>query len=184
MLKFIDRDLNPYPRTSIDSFLKMANLHDSIAHNSGTNQFILTEDSSESIFGGAALYKSQLPHLHKNVQKAIFSLAQGGEVWTCTVSLFLNNDFNMEQTCQVFYANLYQKLLEFGRQEKINYLYVILEPGEYLSTEAMGFWPYVLEIRPQDSNDGLFHGILSLTDSPQYLGNQESSLFTFSQLAA
>ncbi|OJW47944.1 MAG: hypothetical protein BGO67_08725 [Alphaproteobacteria bacterium 41-28] len=38
-----------------------------------------------------------------------------------------------------------------------------LEPGEYLCTEAIGLWPYVLKVRFQDSSDGLFHGILSLT---------------------
>lgn len=27
----------------------------------------------------------------------------------------------------------------------------------------MGLWPYVMEIKPQESSDRFFHGILSLT---------------------
>ena len=41
-----------------------------------------------------------------------------------------------------------------------------LRAREYLCTEAIGFWPYVIEVRPQDSFDGLFHGVLFLTPNP------------------
>lgn len=29
----------------------------------------------------------------------------------------------------------------------------------------MSFWPYVVEIKPHESLDGLFHGVLSLTEN-------------------
>ena len=54
-------------------------------------------------------------------------------------------------------------------KKKIDFLYMVREPGEYFCTEAIGFWPYVFEVRPCESLDGLFHGILSLPINPAML---------------
>ncbi|MBY0293035.1 MAG: hypothetical protein K2W92_07105 [Alphaproteobacteria bacterium] len=80
--------------------------------------------------------------------------------------LFLREEHNcfsqhFEFFFETFYRNLYKKLVEFGTKEKTDFLYMMLEPGEYLCTEVMGCWPYVFEVKPHESTSGLFHGVLS-----------------------
>ncbi|OJW49205.1 MAG: hypothetical protein BGO67_04410 [Alphaproteobacteria bacterium 41-28] len=134
--------------------------------------FISLKDQSNGTFGGAILLKQRVGTLHQKVGRHLSSLApKNGEVWTC--SLFLQGENHSlsqsEAFCQLFYQNLYQQLVTFGRKEKLDFLCMILEQGEYLYTEIIGSWPYVFEVHPDESRDGLFHGILSLTINPSKL---------------
>ena len=65
--------------------------------------------------------------------------------------------------CQKFYQDLLEKFMEFGQKTKADFLYLTLCPFEYERTKNKGFWTYVLEIKPEESPDGLFHGILPLS---------------------
>lgn len=67
--------------------------------------------------------------------------------------------------CQIFYRNLYNTLTEFGKREGTGFLCVSVDSCEYLCTEGLNFWPYIFELKPQHSPDGLFHGVLALTGS-------------------
>ena len=129
--------------------------------------FMLTMDEVKGVHGGALLIKKKLSALHPSLKKSMSSFAsEDGQVWVCTVSLSINTEiltYNFETFCNVFYRELYKTLHTFGQKEKINFLCVTLGPGEYLCTEVIGLWPYVMEISPRDSLDSLFHGILSLT---------------------
>lgn len=150
--------------------------------------FIITSDEAKGIYGGALLSKKRLATLHPSLKKSMASFAsEDGYVWMCTVSLSIKTDvlaYNFEAFCNVFYRELYNTLHQFGQKEEINFLGVVLEPGEYLCTEVIGLWPYVMEIRPQDSSDGLFHGILSLPKNQPYMCIKPSLPSYTNQLAA
>jgi len=124
--------------------------------------YLLESHKDEGYVGGALLMKL-FPFLRTLGNQKITFPTQATEIWVSTIGLYIQNPtFDFEAKGKTFYKHLYQELLDFGATHKINFLYLLLDPGEYLCTEALGFWPYVIEIRPQDSLDGLFHGLLSL----------------------
>jgi len=135
--------------------------------------FILTQDEAKGVYGGALLLKERMDIVRRNLGKDMaYFIPKTGEVWTCTVCIRATiNDYVLQYDSLYasFYRQLYEKLTEFGMKEKTTYLWMILLPVEYLSTEHLGFWPYVFQVRPQESLDGLFHGILSLTINPSKL---------------
>lgn len=129
--------------------------------------FIIAQDVF-GIQGGAVLTKKKLTGLRRKSpeNKNSFLPYQGGS-WMCTLSLYLekpNINIDFESFYKTFYLSLYQEFLSFGKKNKIESMYVTLTPGEYLCTEVIGFWPYIIEVRPHESLDGLFHGVLSLAN--------------------
>lgn len=168
MFQLFEKTVHSFHTPLIDSFLKILKNNNSLSphfsHNNSA-KFLLTENPTTGIFGGALLLKQKIGSLHKDIRKNLASFCPDNEVWTCAIALYMGNGANVELVCKNFYTELYESLLEFSLTEKINFLCMTLDPGEYLCTEAIGFWPYVVEIRPQESSDGLFHGILSLSYS-------------------
>jgi hypothetical protein len=138
--------------------------------NVSKSTFILMQDNDKGIYGGAILLKNKISSLHRLLSKHVLSSATG-DVWTCSAYLHLDNEKlfqDFEDFCIFFYRELYKKLKEFGEKEGVNYIYVKLNPGEYFCTEVLGSWSYVFEIKPHESRDGLFHGVLSLKDNFLY----------------
>lgn len=126
--------------------------------------FVLMQNEKNGIYGGAILLRNKISSLHSLLSKHVLSAVKG-PVWTCNAYLHLDNEKlfpDFEAFCIFFYRELYCRLKEFGAQEDVSYLYVKLIPGEYFCTEVLGSWQYVFEIKPQESKDGLFHGVLSL----------------------
>ncbi|MBY0500660.1 MAG: hypothetical protein K2P93_01490 [Alphaproteobacteria bacterium] len=168
MIEPKDLDLH---RISIDPLLKSIQENTALRrsfrdHKNAT--FIIAQDVFNGIQGGAVLTKKKLTGLRKKgpENKNSFLPYQDGS-WMCTLSLYLDElNFNVdfEAVYKSFYFSLYKEFMAFGAKNKIESIYVTLTPGEYLCTEAIGFWPYLMEIRPHESLDGLFHGILCLTD--------------------
>ena len=145
---------------------KSLQIPDFFLKNHVSSTVILTQDEFNGIYGGAVLLKQNFSSLHHSIQKSLLSFTSAtSKIWTCTLFLHLEDDHpsvDFESLCKSFYHNLYKALTDFGLRESISFLCLTLLPGEYLCTEAIGFWPYVVEVRPQDSLDGFFHGILSL----------------------
>jgi hypothetical protein len=157
----------------IDPFISIIKDNPQLRHSFGNHKkatFILMQDEAKGIYGGALLQKERLNIVRRNLGKDMsYFIPKTGEVWTCTVCIQAKiNDYILQYDsfCALFYRQLYEKLTEFGMEERTSFLWMILLPVEYLSTEHLGFWPYVYQVRPQDSLDGLFHGILSLTHKP------------------
>jgi hypothetical protein len=147
--------------------------------------FIAIKDQSNGIFGGAILLKQRVGTLHQKVDKHLSTLApKNGEVWTCSVLLHGENHSlsQNESFCILFYQKLYQQLVAFGIKEQMDFLCLILEPGEYLCTEVIGSWPYVFEVKPHESRDGLFHGILSLERSPSKLQKKREASMSYKEI--
>ncbi|MBS0272559.1 MAG: hypothetical protein JSR85_07945 [Proteobacteria bacterium] len=142
--------------------------------------FFIGKENVHSFCGGALLLKKKLLPFQRSVgfQKTILPF-QKGEVWVCTLKLHIKDvNLDFESFSKAFYDNLYEKLVGFGNEVGTDFLYMVLEPGEYLCTEAIGFWPYVVEIRPQESMDGLFHGVLSLSKTLPHVTTRSSDVFS------
>ncbi|OJW50153.1 MAG: hypothetical protein BGO67_02155 [Alphaproteobacteria bacterium 41-28] len=147
--------------------------------------FIAIKNQSDSVLGGAILLKQRIGILHQRVGQHLSTLApNNGEVWTC--SLFLQGENHSLSQGESFCKLFYQQLVAFGMKEKIEFLCMILEQGEYFFTEIIGSWPYVFEVQPHESRDGLFHGILSLTinSSTLHKKKEESIFYKEIKLAA
>lgn len=170
MFKLIEPKDQRFNKVLVNSFLEIVKANQVLSrsfqdHKNAT--LIVTNDATRGICGGALLLKQGPVALYKKIGKKMNTFAPPqGETWSCTVYLHMEKrafaaDF--ESFCKSFYHQLYEKLVEFGANKGTGYLCMMLEPGEYLCTEVMGLWPYVLEVRPQESLDGLFHGVLSVS---------------------
>jgi len=127
---------------------------------------------SREIFGGAILYQRSARDLPPAIQQLMLTFNQEAtleeDIWGSTTSFFSHpqkTSLSGEELdeCRLFYENLLKKFIEFGQQKKVNFLCLTLCPLEYQRTRNKGFWPYILEITPEDSHDGLFYGVLSLS---------------------
>ena len=167
MFQVIEPQYHCFHKARIDSFvglLKEYQLIDFSFEDQNNSTFILVEHGEEKVFGGALLLKKEVRELQEDIRKKISSLAFHEKfVWKCSVILHIANkdvlssDDEFELFFQTFYRALYQTLVEFGNKKDMGFLYIFLDPGEYLCTEQTGLWPYVIELKPQESLDGLFH---------------------------
>lgn len=142
--------------------------------------FVLLEDEEKGVCGGALLLKKRLNDFPHELTNTLIEFVSPKEaIWKCMVFLSFEKDSPLCATneqdhfCQIFYRNLYNNLVEFGKREKTGFLCVSLDSQEFICTEGLTLWPYIFELKPQHSSDGLFHGILSLTGS-QYEAYQKN----------
>ncbi len=173
MLKIIEPTQQCYYKGRIDLLMGLMRLYQDIplSYEEQTQAtFIVGEDEESGIYGGSILHKKRVTELQSQLKGIVSTLTpQMEEVWVGTLSFFIEDKrapFNASGgSChQKFYKNLLEKFMEFGHQEGISYLCLTLNPFEHLRTKNRGFWPYILEVKPQDSLDGLFHGILPLSE--------------------
>ncbi len=173
MFMIIDPQNHCFYKPKIDHFIELMKRYyqrDLSLSDQNSSTFIIAEDETRGVYGGALLAQKKVRLLSEKLRKKIDCLiSQDQWVWTCTVFLHIQNDDplsttdNFEPFCWDFYRTLYKQLTEFGEKVNTGFLCMTLDSGEYLCTEEMGLWPYVIEIKPQESSDRLFHGILSLT---------------------
>ncbi len=152
--------------------------------------FIISENKSKDIYGGAILLKQTSAGLHKSIQRnRLNNKSVHEDIWICT--LFVRKENNrlsqhFDFFFETFYRDLYNMLVEFGKKENTSFLYLILESGEYLCTQALGCWPHTFEVSPEEFRNSLFHSILSLTinSSKPNTNPQESMVYKEIKLAA
>ncbi len=143
--------------------------------------FIIAEERSKKNFGGACLLKKKLTDIQEDLGELVATLTvHNNTVWECSTIYFetpsthpLSNSSEAETFSQNFYRGLYEELVAFGANKKVSFIIMKLLPDVYVSTKKFGLWPYVVELKPQNSPDGLFHGILPLTGS-QYESYQST----------
>ncbi|MBL8676791.1 MAG: hypothetical protein JNJ47_05145 [Alphaproteobacteria bacterium] len=135
------------------------------------------EGGENKFIGGALLLKKELYKVQEDVQELVGALPLRGFVWECSFSCFfkIRDQETRFSTIspQEFYCGLYNKLVKFGRKKEIGFVIMKLPQETYLSSKEWGKWPYVVELKPENSPDKLFHGILPLTGS-QYEAYQKS----------
>lgn len=135
--------------------------------------FLLAGDKNHCIQGGALLLKQDIEMLHPRIQEHIRSFyPRLREVWTGMISLQVKEELSgraFEKHCKFFYCALMAELIAFGIKETTPFLCLTMTPLEYHSSEMLGrdlqsIWPYAIEVKPESSRDGLFHGVLTLID--------------------
>ncbi len=133
--------------------------------------FIHTE--GRGIAGGACLVKKEIKHIHQDVRTLVANLAlHQGHVWECS-GVYLETSLTYPTPdspefrfySQAFYRELYEELVEFGKKNHIGFMIMKLGSEVYASTKEFGLWPYVVELKPKNASQGIFHGILPLTGS-------------------
>ncbi len=141
--------------------------------------FILGEEK-KILRGGACLVKKRLKNIQEEVREFVAPLPLHSYVWECsTICLETSYKDSVPETPELdyffqgFYRGLYREFVEFGRMKGVGFLIMKLASEVYNSTKEWGLWPYVVELKPGNSPDGLFHGVLPLTGS-QYKAYQES----------
>lgn len=135
--------------------------------------FIIAEGPNKKMLGGACLHRKEICEIHEDLSDLLETLVlDNNYIWECsTVYLELTPHYPVPDTpegdlfSQDFYRGLYEELVNFGIKKKINFIIMKLNAQVYFSTKEIGLWPYVVEIKPQISADGLFHGILPLRGS-------------------
>lgn len=143
--------------------------------------FIIAKKDSKAIFGGACLLKKKLFDIQEDLGELIAALTiHKNAVWECSTIYFETSSSHPpsssseeETFSKHFYQGLYEGLVTFGSQKKISFIIMKLPSDIYVATKKFGLWPYVVELKPQNSPDGLFHGILPLTGS-QYEAYQST----------
>lgn len=168
----------------IDSFLNDLRSHNPMIvkffQNHKKSTFILAKENPNNIKGGALLLKKKVSSLYPQVRERLEPFLGSNEyVWAGTTYLQLHDDIRghtFESLCKTFYKDLYEALITFGVQEKTSFICLTLDSCEQLSTDLMGFWPYVIEVRHRDSTDGFFHGVLALTGTRNETGHFWKSL--------
>lgn len=184
----VDCQKTAVPKTSPvrGDVLHEESLDNLLTHDFSSEDDVLSENevlSEGDIYGGALLYQRDISDLPPRFQHFVEAsrpilptsplngapLSEKSLIWGSTTSFFMNpnqrHPLNRNELdgCQRFYKDLLEKFMEFGQQAKTDFLYLTLCPFEYERTKNKGFWPYILEIKPDDSPDGLFYGILLLS---------------------
>ena len=175
MFHFIEPQEHHLYQSSIDPFLKELQDSKILQRNQNLKQatFILAEEKVKGIHGGILLLKQSITTLSSEVGEYLHTFfPQTKEIWTGMVALMISEDItgrDFEKICKTLYPALYEDLIFFGIKESSPFLCLTMPTIEHLTIDMLGFWPYVLEVRPSASSDGLFHGILSLADTRQEL---------------
>ncbi len=176
MLKTIAPKSQYYYRSRVEVLLGAMRLYQDIPlipEEQAISTFIIGENHEAQMYGGAVLYQKGVGDLHPRLAQIVSSLDPHKEdVWVGTVSYFTDNNKPLmsaqeHSASQKFYKTLFEAFLEFGHQQKAGFLCLTLNPSEHLRTKNKGFWPYVIEVTPQESLDKLFHGILPLSETKE-----------------
>jgi hypothetical protein len=128
--------------------------------------FFVADNSEREVYGGAVLLKKRIRNYHKN-RSSKFSF-QGERLFSASFVLHLANKdpFYMSGKritfCRHFYEELYRTFFVLGQKQSAPYMWVTLDPEEALCLETLSNFPFMLRMKPKDTIDGLFHGLLAL----------------------
>lgn len=133
--------------------------------------FVIAKEREKKVIGGACLLKKTLNHIQEDVRELIATLTfHNDHIWECSsiyfepvLKNFIPGVLDQKDYFQSFYRELYEYLAEFGNKQDVPFLVMKLATDIYIATKEFGAWPYVVELKPNKSPDGLFHGILPLT---------------------
>ena len=135
--------------------------------------FLINTTRKYPALNGIVLFERNLvppEKFRENLRLTPTSPSQEMCLWHCAfVSPFSHKDLkDMSRptsiACLLFYEALYEKLVAIGQTYNIPYLWVVLSPQEALCLNALGAFPFLFKVNPQESADGLFHGLFALRD--------------------
>ena len=171
MLKIIEPKDHCLHKSRIEALLDLFKLYHNFEltlEEKARTTFIIAEDESHDVYGGALLYKRKLGDLHDKIGKIVSTLhASGRKIWVANLCLSLDQSepfstLDELELCQAFYQNLLKRFMKFGRKKNAKFFILSLHPMASFKEKLYGRWTYLLEIYHKDATDGLFHGILGL----------------------
>lgn len=172
MLNIIEPKNHQAYQTRIDSFLSLLKIYQNFSPSPEELQdgtFIIASDNEYGVYGGALLLEKSVWDLEHGIRQIVLTFQPDtNNLWTGLIGFYREHERSFS-TAKILegYLDFYHDLLEafndFGNKKEINFLCLTLNPIEHLKLKNHGFWEYVGKVLPQESSDGLFHGILSLT---------------------
>ena len=173
MIKIIEPKHHRFYETSIELFLELVKRDEEKKNRAplftpeelARSTFIIVEDKHWGISGGAILCQRPIQTLQpsiKNIMSTFLPYQQ--QMWVG--SLYFNREAhhgNNHILNPLFYYDFLESLVLFGIKKDVSALSLILSPQECFHTKSKGLWPYLFALTPQNSFDGLFHGVLPLT---------------------
>ncbi|MBP9692758.1 MAG: hypothetical protein KBD90_05475 [Alphaproteobacteria bacterium] len=171
MLNIIEPKDHKTNQKRIDSFLDLLKVYQSFSiptEELENATFAIASDNEYGVYGGALLLKKSVWDLELGIRQMILTARPDmDEVWTGIVGYYKEHEgaFSGKQALEVyldFYCNLLDVFNDFGDEKQINFLFLTLSKFEYLKTTNHELWEYVYTVLPEESSDGLFHGILTL----------------------
>src|SRR3989338_3482088 len=162
MFKIINTHENRFDKELVDPFLKELKAHhvdllDAFPEHPKA-AYILAKENPDRINGGALLVQRKEETLLPQIRECLDAfIPPNQEVWVGTIALEVKSGISGQDfQCfsKIFYRKLYESFITFGRQEKTTFLCLNLKPCEYLATDHLEYWPYMLTIRPKESKDG------------------------------
>ena len=176
MLRIIEPPSHVFYQSKIDTLLDLFNVYQNLKlplEQQTKTTFMVAENDKCGVYGGAFLCKKKAYAFDDNIAKIISSLhSNKRKVWAANLCLCIEEDetlssFDKLDLYQDFYQSLFKKFVAFGKKENANFLVLSLHPTDYFKTITYGYWPFLFEVQPKDSLDGLFHGILALKSKKQ-----------------
>lgn len=131
--------------------------------------FIVTKESEGGITGGACLFKKAFKDIQEDIKGYIPNLPlYQANVWECSGIFFDTMPPDSVESASLFhdfYRDLYKELVEFGKKKGVEFVVMKLTAEIHASSKKFGLWPYIIEIKSENSPNYLFHGILPLSGS-------------------
>lgn len=166
MLKMIEQQEYACYRGRVDLFLELIQLQQGLSlapEERRRSTFIVDQGEEGTIYGGAIIQHQHISQVHRPIANVISTiLPHQYHVWTA--AFFLSDEADKKEG-HSFYKDLLKELTAFGEKQKSGFLCLSLSSDEYFRTKKKEGWPYVLEISPDETPNGLFYGILSLRGS-------------------
>lgn len=136
--------------------------------------YILLEEELKGLQGGALLLKQPFQDVVPTVRTYLENLCpqytHQCEIWTGKIAFQISKDISggdYEKISKLLYRTLYNDLVAFSVKENTPFLCLTLPLVEHLSINMLGLWDFMFEVSPGESNDGFFHGLLSLAGVTQ-----------------
>lgn len=171
MLKVIEPQEQDFYKHTINSFLNLLKSQQDFELSSKERSkatFIIAEDEQQGVYGGTLLYRQQTSKFHEKLARIILSLQpEMQSLWSARLCFYIKDEeeiFTLDRLSlyQTFYLDLYKAFAEFGAQKELDFLALTLHYRDYRNIQTYGYWPYLLEVRPHDTPDGYFHGLLDV----------------------
>lgn len=171
MLKIIEPSSHEVYQPEIDRllyFLQVSQKVEIPVEEKTRSSFIIAKNPKCGVYGGAVFRKKRSDALNETIETALFTLhSKSRKVWfvqlcACIVGCEGLSREDKLTLFKSFYSRLYKQLVKFGKQHKARFLVLSLSPSDYAITSSYQGWPYILEVRPDNTLDHRFQGILAL----------------------
>jgi len=182
MFNIIEPNDHRSSQDKIDSLLEFLKIYQDFSLSPKDQEkaiFIVAEDSTRGVYGGAVFYTQKLKDLHENISKGLFEfLPENQKMWCVRLCFFMDQDdrfLTLEaiELCEDFYVGLYEILRELGKKRSTNCLPIVLCSKSYRNSLTYGHWSYPTKAHPSPLLSDCFHAFLSLPDQKRTLQSSQ-----------